>query len=999
MIISVPCNCLPPAADSEMAARGLADWYEAANTAAAPELRDFALDVAASVEGRRLIASVCGNSPYLGLNLTRDLPFARRLLTGGLEQTLAELLFELERDFGAETNIAQLMTGLRLAKRRAALLIGIADISAAWSLEQVTGALSDVAETTLGLAVNHLLRREAATGVLVLPDREHPLIGSGLIILAMGKFGARELNYSSDIDLIIFYDDSVAKSSQPENLARTFVRLARDLVRIMDERTHDGYVFRTDLRLRPDPGATPAAVSVTAAQIYYASVGQNWERAALIKARPVASDPVAASAFMTFLAPFIWRRNLDFAAIQDIHSVKRQIHAHKGHSRPAVNGHDIKLGRGGIREIEFFVQTQQLIYGGRDSRLRVAPTCAALAAFVALDRLLPKVHDELVASYAFLRRVEHRLQMVDDQQTHQLPKSDEDVARIAIFLGYDDPLSFRDELLAHLMRVEGHYADLFEGTPSLAAPGNLVFTGPDDDPGTAETLRSLGFTNPAAVIITVANWHRGRYRCMRSARAREVLTEITPALLVAFGQTHHPDEALASLDVLLGRLPAGVQLFSLFYSNPKLLEILAKVMGTAPRLAQLLATNPALLEAVVTPDFFDPLPDKAALTEEYQRTIVQAVNFEDVLNLSRRWVHDQSFRAGIHLLQNITDGDHCGPFLSALADIVLVDLLERVSEDFARRFGRIKGGSLAIIAMGKLGSGQMTIASDLDLITVYEVPPDAGQSDGDKPLWPSEYYIKLTQRLINVITAPTREGRLYEVDMRLRPSGNSGPVAISLNAFTRYQHKDAWTWEHMALTRARVIGGSTDLQRRLGQVILTELTRLRPCSQLVIDVADMRRRIDREFSTKNPWEVKYARGGFIDINFIAQYLMLYHAHDHPEVLSTNTVKAFEAMAGNNLLDHAIADDLIATHRCWRRIQGFLRLTTGGSFDADKAPLALRLALTHCVFPESKEPVDFSQANRQIISMAARAFQWFQVLIDEPAEREHLERQRNQVPVD
>ncbi len=997
----------PKPADDAMAARGLADWLAAAK-AAEPETRAFAESLADSPEGRHLILSVCGNSPYLGNSLVRDLDFVRGLLRDGFEATQTASLAELRRRYAGETDTDRLMAGLRLAKRRAALLIALADIGGAWSLASVTGALSDMAECALDLAANHLLRRAATAKLLHLPDLERPLLGSGLIILAMGKFGARELNYSSDIDLILFYDDEVAKAP-PDSMARTFIRLARDLVRIMDERTRDGYVFRTDLRLRPDPGATPLAVSVTAAETYYAGVGQNWERAALIKARPVASDPEPAARFLEFLKPFIWRRNLDFAAIQDIHSIKRQIHAHKGHHRPAVNGHDIKLGRGGIREIEFFAQTQQLIFGGREARLRLSPTCAALEALVAAGRVAPMTAVELKAAYFFLRQVEHRLQMIDDRQTHQLPKTDEGVEKLSVFLGYDTPAAFRDMLLGHLVRVEEHYADLFEEAPPLAGPGNLVFTGTDPDPGTVETLGRLGFSNPSAVIATVAAWHHGRYRAMRSARARELLTELTPTLLQELGRTRHPDEALGRLDMLLSRLPAGIPLFSLFHANPWLLGIIAEVMGTAPRLAQSLAAHPALLEAVLAPDFFDPLPQATALADAYRHAVAPARHFEEALSLSRRWVHDQIFRAGVHILRNITDGDHCGPFLSAVADIALADLLERVTEDFARRHGRIAGGSIAIIAMGKLGSGQMTIGSDLDLILVYHVPPDVSQSDGAKPLSPSEYAIKLTQRLIHVITAPTPEGRLYEVDMRLRPSGHAGPVAVSLEAFTRYHRDEAWTWEHMALTRARLVAGSPWLCEQLRRIIHDVLTHPRDPVRLVMDVADMRRRIQKEFATKNPWEIKYMRGGFIDINFIAQYLMLRHAHDYPQVISANTVEALDKLASAGVLARDLADDLMTIHRTWRRIQGFLRLTTGGGFEPNDAPLALRLALARCVWPESgqpqkappdsqpdtlapvdfKDPIDFKDVDAHVRDSAARAFQYLQMLIDEPAEREHL----------
>jgi glutamate-ammonia-ligase adenylyltransferase len=368
--------------------------------------------------------------------------------------------------------------------------------------------------------------------------------------------------------------------------------------------------------------------------------------------------------------------------------------------------------------------------------------------------------------------------------------------------------------------------------------------------------------------------------------------------------------------------------------------------------------------------------------------------------LARRWVHDQVFRAGVQILRNISDGDRCGPFLSAVADRVLVDFLDRVGDEFARRHGRIPGASVAIVALGKLGSAQMTIGSDLDLIIVYETPEGVSQSDGAKPLSPGEYYIKLTQRLISAITAPTGEGRLYEVDMRLRPSGNAGPVAVSLKAFADYQHRDAWTWEHMALTRARVLCGAGGLRERLEAVIRAELTRPRDPIKLLVDVADMRRRVEREFATKNPWEVKYARGGFIDITFIAQYLMLRHAPEHPEVLSTNTADALARLAEVGVLEAGAAAELIAAHRLWRRIQGLLRLTTGGGFEPNDAPPGLRAAVTRCVLPghEGCEPADFTEVDARVRDAAAAAYQHFQALIEEPAALEQLTRLRNQVPM-
>ncbi|ASG22152.1 bifunctional [glutamine synthetase] adenylyltransferase/[glutamine synthetase]-adenylyl-L-tyrosine phosphorylase [Nitrospirillum viridazoti] len=979
---------LPQAADTELLARGLESWQRRAEDSGDMELAEFARTYAADETGGALLRAILGNSPFLGQALLKEQAFFRQVATLGFDAAFMDLLEGLWAEVGGATTTDRLMKALRVAKRRAALLIAAADIAEAWTLEQVTGALSQLAEAALRLTARHLLRQLAAKGDIRLPDAENdPEAGSGLIVLAMGKFGALELNYSSDIDLIVLYDDGVVQARDPDEMTRTFVRLARDLVRIMEERTVDGYVFRTDLRLRPDPGATPLAVSVSAAEAYYGSLGQNWERAAMIKARPVAGDRKAGQDFMGLIRHFIWRRSLDFAAIQDIHSIKRQIGAHKGHRDKAVNGHDIKLGRGGIREIEFFAQTQQLIYGGRDPHLRTPATMMALDALVAAGRVGEDAAEDLKAAYRFLRRVEHRVQMVDDQQTHKLPVDDKGVASIATFLGYADADTFRTELLATLGRVEDRYAALFEEAPPLSGPGNLVFTGTEDDPDTITTLRGLGFQNPSAVAAQIRAWHHGRYRATRSTRARELLTELVPTLLAALGGTAQPDQAFLKFDEFLSRLPAGVQLFSLFYANPKLLELVALIMGTAPRLADSLSRRPSQLDAVLTPGFFDHLPNAQELREGLFRQLADAHHFEEVLDLTRRWTSDQRLRAGIQILRHLTDGDQCGPFLTEVADTALTVLHERVEAEFALRHGRFETGSddgtgMAILAMGRLGAGSLSLGSDLDLITVYQVPDGSDQSNGPKPLSPSEYFIRLTQRLINAITVPTAEGALYEVDMRLRPSGNKGPLAVSLDAFTRYQHESAWTWEHMALTRARVLTGPPALRTRLAEAIHAVLVQPRDPDKLLADVADMRVRMDKEHHTKDPWSVKHVRGGMVDIQFLVQYLTLRHAADHPGILDPNTTGALARLRDTGLLDAADADALIDIHRLWRRVQAFLRLTVEGEVKVAEAPPALRLALAEAV----GHGLDFDAAEAKIRAAAAQAHALFRKVVEEPAAR-------------
>ncbi|HYE00762.1 MAG TPA: bifunctional [glutamine synthetase] adenylyltransferase/[glutamine synthetase]-adenylyl-L-tyrosine phosphorylase, partial [Alphaproteobacteria bacterium] len=685
---------LPRAADPARAALGLERWLEAGR-AADPATAGFAADLAADPRGRALLEAVLGNSPHLTESLLREPAFLRRIAEDGLDAAFEWTLAQMEAAGREAADMPPLMAALRHGKRRGALAIALADIAGQWPLMRITGALSRLAEAALQPAAALLLRQAAAAGRIELPDPADAAAGSGLIVLGMGKLGARELNYSSDIDLIVFYDDGRIRTKRPDDLRQTFVRIARDLVRLMDERTGDGYVFRTDLRLRPDPAATPLAVSVTAAEQYYGSLGQNWERAAMIKARPVAGDPQAGAELLKILRPFVWRRNLDFYAIQDIHSIKRQIHAHRGGERPAVNGHNIKLGRGGIREIEFYAQTQQLIHGGRDPRLRVAGTLEALQLLVDTGRIAQGVADDLSRAYGYLRRLEHRLQMVDDRQTHSLPESDEAVAAIGTFMGHADTDEFRRTLMETLELVEGHYARLFEEHETLSGPGNLVFTGKMDDPQTLETLKGLGFQEPGRVAAAIRAWHFGRYRATRSTRARELLTELTPALLAALGGTPQPDHAFTKFDDFLSRLPAGVQLFSLFQANPDLLALVAEIMGTAPRLAERLAQTPELFDAMLTPGYFGPLPGRDALAAELDLLLSTARDFEDVLSLTRRWTTDHRFQVGVQLLRHRAQADAAAPFLSDVAELVLGALLPHVEAEFARRHGRVPGGGMA----------------------------------------------------------------------------------------------------------------------------------------------------------------------------------------------------------------------------------------------------------------------------------------------------------------
>jgi glutamate-ammonia-ligase adenylyltransferase len=977
---------LPKAADPGRAAVGLERWAERAAASGDAVLAAEAVRLAADPEARRVLESLFGNSPYLTHCLLADLGFAIGLLERGVDAAYGACLAMLSdtdaRRHAHPGSTDEIMARLRVAKRRASLAIALADIADLWPLERITAALSEFASAAVRVAVRHLLRQAAAQGWLQLPDGADPERGSGFIVLGLGKLGAHELNYSSDIDLVVLYDDERLTSAEPDRLNERFVRLTRELVRILQERTPDGYVFRTDLRLRPDPGATPIAISTRAAELYYESLGQNWERAAFIKARILAGDNEAGEAFLASLRPFIWRKHLDFAAIQDIHSIKRQIYAHRGGGRIAVAGHNVKLGRGGIREIEFFAQTQQLIWGGREPALRVRSTYAALDALVAGGHIEAEVADQLRASYAFLRKVEHRLQMINDEQTHELPTKPDALAALAIFLGYGGADAFGAALVAQLRCVEEHYARLFEEAPDLgAARGNLVFTGGEHDPGTLETIAKLGFKEPERASAMVRGWHHGRYRAMRSTRARELLTELTPTLLGELAKAVDPDTALLSFDAFLGRLPAGVQLFSLFYANPTLLGLVAEIMGSAPRLADQLAQHPLLLDAVLTSDFFRPPPDHTRLADSLAEALGQANDFQDILDIVRRWCNDRRFQVGVQMLRGSLDPEAAGPVLADIADCAVASLIEPVIDELAETHGRMPKGEFAVLALGKMGGREMTITSDLDLLFVYRVADGIEASDGRRPLAPSQYYARLSQRLLSAITVQTGEGRLYEVDMRLRPSGEQGPVATSLEGFLDYQRRSAWTWEHMALTRARVSAAARDFADVIEAGLRSVLTAARDPDNLLLDVAEMRQRIERSFPTQDIWEGKRVRGGLVDLEFIAQYFELRHAHTDPEVLSPNTTDAFERLKTAGALEARTADELVAATHLWRRVQGITRLAAEREFNEETAPDGLRRAIAHAA-----GAVDFDALKVKLKANAAMVKRRFASLIETPAQK-------------
>ncbi|MDU0343449.1 bifunctional [glutamine synthetase] adenylyltransferase/[glutamine synthetase]-adenylyl-L-tyrosine phosphorylase [Bosea rubneri] len=911
--------------------------------------------LAAHPASQELVAGILAHSPFLTQIMRRDPAGLLASLTGDPAERRDGLLREIATASRSDTATADLMRELRRFRQAMALLVALADIGGAWTVEEVTQALSATADMAVRLASEHALRQAADLGRITLPDASEPGTGSGLVVLALGKHGAGELNYSSDIDIVVFFDPEMAEAAGVAEPSSFFVKLTQQIARIIQERTPDGYVFRVDLRLRPDPGSTHVAVALPTAYSYYETVGQNWERAAMIKARPVAGDIDLGRRFIADLAPFIWRKYFDFAAIADIHAMKRQIQSVKGFETLSLPGHNVKLGRGGIREIEFFVQTQQLVFGGRRPALRGPRTLDMLGELTKENWISPQARDELTDSYCWLRTIEHRLQMRNDEQTQTLPADAKDLEAFARFCGYPSTAAFDKALTAHARRVESHYALLFEDAPSLASEaGALSFTGTEDDPETLETLRKLGFRQPSLAAETVRGWHFGRRPAVTSARAREVLTELTPALLVALGRTTDPDGALAHLDNAFVRMPAAVELLTLLRSREALLGIFAEILGSAPRLAKVAALYPHVLDAVIDPAFGAPSHRRETVAERVRAVVGTPPSVEEGLDRMRDAARQENFLVGARLLSGVITAEQAGHGYAAVAEACLRTAFEDTRAAFVAEHGVIPGAEAVVVGLGRLGAGELTPSSDLDLMLLYDRPEHAEPSDGARPLDPVTWHVRFSQRLVAALTVPTRRGTLYQVDLRLRPSGNKSPAATQFEGFVAYHQGEAEIWEEMALTRARVVAGDPALGQRAADAIRGILLRRRDPAKVAAAVAEMRTLIAKEKGESDPWDLKLAAGGLTDLDFLAQFLVLAHAHKHPELLAQTTAGVFQAAKGTGLIGEEDALRLAGAARLFGDVQLWQRFTVEERFDPKAVPeRVLRRIATAVGLPDAK----------------------------------------------
>jgi [glutamine synthetase] adenylyltransferase / [glutamine synthetase]-adenylyl-L-tyrosine phosphorylase len=824
----------------------------------------------------------------------RHAPFLRRLI-GQRPAFVAQLLEEgpdacwsrLLRRLGQMKRYTgdTLERHLRLARQDMALLSGLADLSGEWTTARAAEALTGFADRAIDLALRAALQPLLASGRLTQSRVED----CGLVCLALGKLGAGELNYSSDADLIFFFDEQKVARHDGGDPVDLFVKVVRDFTSLLQERNEHGYVLRVDLRLRPDPNATPAVMSMAAAEHYYHSSALTWERAAFTRARVIAGDGDAGAAFLKRLEGWIWRRSMDFTAIRDIHDMRLHMAEHFGQEEWRADGFDLKRGQGGIREAEFMLQMHQLIHGGRLATLRQTRTSIGLAALAEAGIMRRGDAEAISAAYQQLRRIEHRLQMMEDAQTHIVPADEAERQALAALCGFRRVSSFVRHLQSCCNRISRRYQKLFDGGRSVSR--NM----PHEKQVLSQRLAKLGFGGSA--FETLGRWRVGRYRALRTMRAQAALEALMPDLLPIIGKAAEPDFVLARLDDLLERLPSGVQFLELLETNPRLLNLFARILASSPPLATALARTPSLLDAVFDSSFFVP-PASAALLRSELAAIVNHAAGDVRLDSIARWLAEKRFQIGVLLIDGLVDGRIAARMRSWIMDAVVDEVAAIAQQSIVRSHGSVKDQQFVILALGGWGGEALMPDSDLDMVCLFSGVHDS-LSVGKNPLSAVQYFNRLTQRLTAYLEAQGPYGAMAAVDTRLRPSGNKGLLCVTIESFAAYERNDAWTWEHLALTRMRCVHGDGAAAIAAGRAALGKA---RSWSHIRADTVSMRHEIAQHKPPQGPFDIKLLPGGLIDLEFIVQACLLDEAQRHRDILGADIGTAISRLAESGRLD-------------------------------------------------------------------------------------------------
>jgi glutamate-ammonia-ligase adenylyltransferase len=782
---------------------------------------------------------------------------------------------------------------LRRERLALAMVLGIGDLAGVFPLARVMAELSDFADRAMDAAIAFAVKKRVTDA--------QP---AGFLALALGKHGAKELNYSSDIDPILLYDPELLPRRSSDDPGEAAQRVARTVVETLAQVTDEGYVFRVDLRLRPASEVSPLAIPIGAALTHYESEALAWERAAFIRARPCAGDVAAGAAFLAAIRPFIWRKSLDFGAIAEIGRLTAEIRETGSDAPIPGPGFDIKRGRGGIREVEFFAQTHQLIHGGRIPRLRLRGTRESLDALAAAGIIAQDQAALMGGCYDRLRTIEHRLQMVADRQTHSLPDDAGALDGVALLDGLADGAA----LVAELDGITGAVGAIYDGLIAANA-GGAASAPQTSGESLASELARLGFAEPRQLAARIAGWTSGTLRALRSDAARMAWQAIRPHLLSALAKAPEPDRAMIRWEQLLANLPGAVNLFRLLEARPALLQLLADILSLAPPLADALARRADLLDPLIDASAFDLPGDVTALVARFG-AVEQDGDYQQALDRVRRHVGELRFILGVQLIEAENDPLDISAALARTAEAAIEVLASATIAEFEQAHGRIAGSQFLILGLGRIGGGALTHASDLDLVYLFS-GEHSGESDGAKPLGATLYFNRLAQRVTAALSVPTAEGALYEVDTRLRPSGAQGPLAVSFDSFAKYQADEAWTWEHMALCRARILYGPADKRAELSSIIRRILMTPRDAGKLRADALDMRATMAQTKSPKGPLDVKLMRGGLVDLEFLVHTLQLREGAG----LTPDMDEAVRVLAKAGLLP----EELIGAHHFMARL--------------------------------------------------------------------------------
>ncbi|MDD2539412.1 MAG: bifunctional [glutamate--ammonia ligase]-adenylyl-L-tyrosine phosphorylase/[glutamate--ammonia-ligase] adenylyltransferase [Desulfuromonadaceae bacterium] len=894
---------------------------------------------------------LCGSSPFL-VNLMYKSPdiVCWLFLEDGIDlsRSAEEMQAAVHGTVGELTDFTALQKALRSFKRSEIVRIAARDLCELAPLEEVMRELADLASSMLQVAYEvcrRCLIRDH--GVPLLTEDTGEVREAEMTVIGMGKLGGRELNFSSDIDIIFFYESDRGETAGAENgpggrkggisLHVFFNKLGEMISRALSQVTEDGFVFRVDVGLRPEGKSGDMAISLRSAEIYYESWGQSWERTAMLKARPVAGSLAVGEQLLKTLQPFIYRKYLDYNLIEDMKLMKQKIDASLARSREGeIN---LKLGRGGIREIEFFIQALQLVYAGKNPKLRERNSLSALDTLLAAQLLGEDDHRKLKEAYRFLRSVEHRIQVVQERQTHNLPAKEEEMLALARRSGYLRPTGlarFCEVLEEHRGNVSVIYGTLFHSSDEKLEqevhPHILFLLDPKADSDLVkDMLMEHHFEDVERAYDNLISLRRGPIKINLTERSRRLLQKITPLMIHEIFESPDPDLALTNLERFLAVVATRSSYYALLAENRHTIKLLVSLFGMSEFLSKILISHPELLDSLVARSGSTVIKTKETMLAELASLLERSDYFEDHLDILRRYRNEEFLRIGLNDIHGRLLQGEVTSQLSLLGEVCLatafqlaVTELQRFGRPIWQREGHATEANLAIIAMGKLGGEELNYHSDLDIIFVYD---HQGQTDGEKQITNHEYFAKLAQKIISILTLQTREGYVYKIDTRLRPSGNAGPLVTSLDSFLNYHRTEAQVWERQALTKARVVLGDDKLAGQLYDIIRHTIYGTSIDNEGRQEIRRLRMRMENELAREKSgsYNIKTGRGGMVDVEFAVQYLQLREGRRSPELRTPSTLIALKEIGTLGLLPNDSAQTLLSGYKFLRKLENRLRI--------------------------------------------------------------------------